>query len=83
MLKNLKFTILFLTFIALFLAPAAKAAEIPTLKVGYIFTTHHTPFMVAASKGEAFKFMGVYLRPLIAKDRYELVTDGKPIANFS
>ncbi|WP_408998566.1 ABC transporter substrate-binding protein [Syntrophus buswellii] len=82
MLKNLKFTILFLTLTALFLVPAARAAEIPTLKVGYIFTTHHTPFMVAATKGEAFKSMGVYLRPLIAKDRYELVADGKPIANF-
>jgi len=82
MLKNLKFTILFLTLTALFLVPAARAAEIPTLKVGYIFTTHHTPFMVAATKGEAFKSMGVYLRPLIAKDRYELVADGKPIASF-
>jgi len=82
MLKNLKRTLLVLTFFALALVPATWAADIPNLKVGYIFTTHHTPFMVALQKGEAFKFMGVYLRPVIAKDKYELVANGKPIATF-
>ena len=24
--------------------------------------------------------MGVYLKPIVAKDKYELVADGKPIA---
>jgi NitT/TauT family transport system substrate-binding protein len=65
-----------------FIASGALAADVPTLKVGYIFTTHHTPFIVAAQKGEAFKDMGVYLRPVVAKDRYELVAGGKPIAVF-
>jgi len=82
MFKNLKLIILFITLIALPLVPATWAAEIPNLKVGYIFTTHHTPFMVALQKGEAFKSMGIYLRPIIAKDKYELVADGKPIATF-
>jgi len=82
MFRNLKLTVLFLTLIALSLVPSVKADEIPNLKVGYIFTTHHTPFMVALQKGEAFKSMGVYLRPIIAKDKYELVADGKPIAKF-
>ena len=54
MFKKLKLTFLVLTLIVLSLASGAWAADIPTLKVGYIFTTHHTPFMVAAQKGEAF-----------------------------
>ncbi len=54
--------------------------DVPVLKVGYIFTTHHTPLMVAATKGDEFKSMGVYLRPLIPKEKYELVDNGKKIA---
>lgn len=42
----------------------AQAAELPVLKTGIIFTTHHTPFMVAAAKGEAFKERGVWLKPV-------------------
>jgi NitT/TauT family transport system substrate-binding protein len=82
MFKKLKLTFLVLTLIVLSLASGAWAADIPTLKVGYIFTTHHTPFMVAAQKEEAFKSMGVYLRPVVPKDKYELVVNGKPIAIF-
>ncbi|MCK9227739.1 MAG: ABC transporter substrate-binding protein [Syntrophorhabdaceae bacterium] len=80
MFKNLKLMLLTAVFITFFVIPGSYAADIPTIKVGYIFTTHHTPFIVAASKGEAFKGTGVYLRPVVAKDKYELVADGKPIA---
>ncbi len=38
--------------------------------------------MVAAQKGEAFKSMGVYLKPVVAKDKYELIADGKPMATL-
>jgi NitT/TauT family transport system substrate-binding protein len=58
----------------------AWAADLPNLKVGYIFTTHHTPLIVAAQKGEAFKQMGVYLRPVVTKEKYELMVNGKPVA---
>jgi NitT/TauT family transport system substrate-binding protein len=34
------------------------------------------------SKGEAFKDMGVYLKPLVPKEKYELVADGKAIARI-
>ena len=54
MVKNRKLTFFVVTLIAVFVVGSVWAAEIPTLKVGYIFTTHHTPFMVAAQKGEAF-----------------------------
>lgn len=82
MLKNLRPMFLVAALAVFFIASGALAADVPTLKVGYIFTTHHTPFIVAAQKGEAFKDMGVYLRPVVAKDKYELVAGGKPIAVF-
>jgi len=82
MFKKPGLTFFVLISMALSLISGVWAAEIPNLKVGYIFTTHHTPFMVAAQKGEAFKSMGVYLRPVVPKDKYELVVNGKPIAVF-
>lgn len=62
------------------LAVPSYAAEPPVLKTGFIFTTHHTPFMVAAAKGEAFKELGVYLKPVAERQSYELMANGKAIA---
>lgn len=56
------------------------AAELPAFKTGFIFTTHHSPFLIAASKGEAFKHLGVYLKPIMERESYELISDGKSIA---
>lgn len=72
-------------FVLVSITPASHAAgekteAVPTLKVGYIFTNHHTPLLVAASKGEDFKGMGVWLKPIVAKERYELIADGKKAA---
>lgn len=58
----------------------AVAAELPVLKTGIIFTTHHTPFMVAAAKGEAFKEQGVWLKPVAERQSYELMVKDKPVA---
>lgn len=58
------------------------AEEVPELKVGYVFTTHHTPLLVAASKGDESKATGVYLHPLIPKEKYDLMADGKKIATL-
>lgn len=80
MYKNLKFAFLVVTAMLFVVVSGAWAADLPNLKVGYIFTTHHTPLIVAAQKGEAFKQMGVYLRPVVAKDKYELMANGKPVA---
>lgn len=80
MFRNLGTMFLFAALAVLFIVSGASAADVPTVKVGYIFTTHHTPLIVAAQKGEAFKEMGVYLRPVVEKDKYELVAGGKPIA---
>ncbi len=54
--------------------------DVPSLKVGYVFTTHHTPLIVAATKGDELKPTGVYLHPLVPREKYELMADGKKIA---
>ncbi len=83
MFRNLKSALITVVgFVILSFASGVYGADIPAMKVGYIFTTHHTPFMVAAQKGEALKSMGVYLKPVVAKDKYELIVDGKPIATL-
>lgn len=61
----------------------AGAADnaVPELQLGYVFTTHHTPLMVAAIKGDTFKACGAYLVPMVPKQKYRLVSaDGEPLA---
>lgn len=62
---------------------AARAADgaVPELQLGYVFTTHHTPLMVAAIKGDTFKSCGAYLVPMVPKQKYRLVSaEGEPLA---
>jgi len=59
----------------------AADKKTPRLYMGYIFTTHHTPLMVAAIKGEAFKGSGAYFKEMVPKQKYELLSkDGKSLA---
>lgn len=72
---------LLLTFC--FSAGAAQAAKnkLPSLYMGYVFTTHHTPLMVAAIKGEELKNSGAYLETMVPKQKYKLISaDGTPLA---
>jgi len=63
--------------------PSTTQQNIPTINLGYIFTNHQTPLLVSAAKGEAFKDMGVYLKPVVAKEKYELISNGKTLANIN
>ncbi|XPV75804.1 MAG: CmpA/NrtA family ABC transporter substrate-binding protein [Desulfovibrio sp.] len=62
-------------------AAFAGKSKIPSLYLGYVFTTHHTPLMVAAIKGEEFKASGAYLEEMVPKQKYKLISaEGKPLA---
>jgi NitT/TauT family transport system substrate-binding protein len=53
----------------------------PRLYLGYVFTTHHTPLIVAANRGEAFKTEGAYFKPMVERQKYELMDrTGKSLA---
>ena len=67
------------TAVLLLCLPVMALAELPAFKAGYIFTTHHF-FLVAASNSEIFKDQNVRLNPLVDRESYELVKNGKPIA---
>jgi NitT/TauT family transport system substrate-binding protein len=51
----------------------AADGETPRLYLGYVFTTHHTPLMVAVARGEAFKPNGAYLKSMVDREKYELL----------
>ncbi|MEN1760561.1 ABC transporter substrate-binding protein [Anoxynatronum sibiricum] len=60
----------------------ADNAEIPDLKVAYVFTNHQTPLMVAASRAEAFEADGTWLKTVIEREQYVLMEGDAPIANI-
>lgn len=65
------------------LVPCSSALaknKLPDYNVGYIFTTHQTPLIVAMSKGEDFKEFGVYLKPVVPKMKYELMDGDNSLA---
>lgn len=54
---------------------------VPRLYFGYVFTTHHTPLMVAVDRGEEFRSNGAWLKPMVDRLKYELVDkSGKSLA---
>ncbi len=68
---------------AFFCANGAFAAtkDTPRLYMSFIFTTHNTPLLVAATKGELFKDSGAYFKELVPKQKYELISkDGESLA---
>ena len=60
---------------------ASGTKELPTIKIGYIFTTNHTPLIVALSRGDDYSAGGYSFSPIVPKEVYEFRKEGKPIAN--
>lgn len=54
--------------------------ELPTVKISYVHVDHQSPLFVAGKLGEEFKNSGTYLNPIIDKEQYELISDGKKVA---
>lgn len=64
-------------------ATALAGTKAPIFNMGYIFTTHHSPFIVAMSEGEAFKDFGVYLKPIVEKMKYALMDGDTKLATLN
>ncbi|MDD4159653.1 MAG: ABC transporter substrate-binding protein [Synergistaceae bacterium] len=62
---------------------AAFAADIPTLHAGYTITTHQESFMVAMVLGDKLKNMGVWLEPIVEKEKYYLYKNGEKVAKLN
>jgi NitT/TauT family transport system substrate-binding protein len=65
-----------------FIAAPVLADDLPVIRVGYIFTTNHTPLMAAMSLGPELVVDGYSLQTLLPKEKYELRKDGKPVARL-
>jgi len=63
-------------------APVVNEKDLPNFKIGYIYTNHQTPLMLAADKAEELKSEGVYLKEVIEKQKYTLMENDEPIANI-
>lgn len=59
----------------------AGKKEVPSLKIGYIYTNHQTPLMLAAKLGEELGSDGLYLKELVEKEKYILMEKDKEVAN--
>lgn len=59
-----------------------EAKDIPTLSIGYMFSNHQAPLIVAATKNEDFKDKGLYLKEIVEKEKYIMMEDEKEIANI-
>lgn len=62
---------------------AGAGTKAPIYNLGYIFTTHHTPVIVAMAKGAAFQGGGAYLKPVVDKMKYDLMDGDKKLATFN
>lgn len=51
------------------------------IKCSYIFVDHQTPIMVAMYKGEEFADTGTYLKPVIDREKYVLVSNGTEVSD--
>ena len=70
--------------VAVLCAGPAMASDVPKLNMGYVFTTHHTPLLVAAVRGDAFKGTGAYMETIVPKQKFRLMSDaGQPLAELN
>lgn len=63
-------------------AKSESTKEIPTIKIGYVGHDHQSALYVAVESAEKTKKdCGVFLKEIEAKKYYDLIKDGKKIAN--
>lgn len=55
-------------------------AETTVINMAWGFDLHAGIMLTAASKGEGFKDTGIWLKPIVEKEQYELYKDGKKLA---
>ncbi|SMG51444.1 hypothetical protein [Dethiosulfovibrio salsuginis] len=61
---------LFLIAAVLFgMAGSLWASDVPVVQMAYSHVTHHQAFMVAMARGEEAKDLGVWLKPVIDKEK--------------
>ena len=74
---------MFLAALLLALAVPAFAEDVPTLRASVSFSTHQEAFTVAMAKGPEFKDLGVWLEPVVEREKFDLYENGKKVARLN
>ncbi len=59
---------------------AESKGDVPTINMAWDFDLHASLMLVAAARGEEFKDSGIWLKPVVEKEQYELYKDGEKLA---
>lgn len=54
--------------------------EVPVINMAWDFDLHASVMLVASARGEEFKDSGIWLKPIIEKEQYELYKEGEKLA---
>ena len=76
------FALVLAVLTAAFAAPVF-AEDVPVIRASYTMTTHQQAFMVAMAEGEKLKDNGVWLKPIVPKEKFDLYADGKKVARLN
>lgn len=80
LMKRFALTLILLVSVAL---PAfAAGGKVPVIRMAYGLTTHQQGFTIALQKAGEFKDFGVYFKPVVEKEKYDLYRGGERIARF-
>lgn len=72
----------FLLFLIAAIPAASAEKKVPVIRMAYGLTTHQQAFTIALQKAEAFKNFGVYFKPVVEKEKYDLYKGNERIARF-
>ena len=75
------FALVLAVLTAAFAAPVF-AEDVPVIRASYTMTTHQQAFMVAMAEGEKLKDNGVWLKPVVPKEKFDLYDNGKKVARL-
>ena len=75
------FALVLAVLAAAFAAPVS-AEDVPVIRASYTMTTHQQAFMVAMAEGENLKDNGVWLKPVVPKEKFDLYDNGKKVARL-
>lgn len=80
---NMKKIAITLILLLIAVMPAVAAEKkVPVIRMAYGLTTHQQAFTIALQKAEDFKNFGVYFKPVVEKEKYDLYKGGERIARF-
>lgn len=77
-----KFAVTLILLLIAAIPATAAEKKVPVIRMAYGLTTHQQAFTIALQKAEGFKDFGVYFKPVVEKEKYDLYKGNERIARF-